>query len=201
MLFKKGKPYTDYNIGLLLYVIFGKVLFYYYPSKILEAYINLLVPVSFINSNAILVTSQLITLFDPTIYDKYRLIKEKRKNRKISYGAMLLCHYLIHHVPVIITYKFMEQNNFYMLYGYYTGLLSLSVQLIWFIFSTYDYNCDTIYMPIPKDIKNILWIFNVITHITCGIYPHISLYILGEMTVLFCLSIFKKNYVNLIYHF
>ena len=133
--------------------------------------------------------------------DKYRLIKGERKNRKISYGAMLFCHYLIHHVPVIITYKFMEQNNFYMSHGYYTGLVSLSVQLIWFIFSTYDYNCDSIYMPIKKDVKKLLWIFNVLTHLLCGINPYISLVILSEMTILFGLSIFKKNYVNLIYHF
>ena len=82
MFLKKGRPYTDYNMLFLLSLMELQIIYCFFPNELLLEIVKNLLPICFINSNAILATSQIITLFDSNIFDKYRIVCEKRRNRK-----------------------------------------------------------------------------------------------------------------------
>ena len=152
--------YTELNILLIIASIIiklGSLLINYH-----NIYIDSLFPILLINSFAILVS------FHSSYFLDNNCFKKISNKKKLSYKQFHITNILIHLLPVIGLFIYYLYTEKILLFGIYTGCISLFIHISWMILYVKSYNLSKIYIYLEDYKWKILWIITIISHILGG---------------------------------
>jgi hypothetical protein len=116
-----------------------------------------------INSITICLSYDYIGLFDFSAYNRFAKVK------KFSNNFLFYFDLIVHKIPCIIIclwWFILDNSKFYL--GYFSGVPSLIINLLWAGIFVKSIDLSDVYVYLPLKVWKKLWILNIFTHLFIG---------------------------------